>query len=286
MRVAVVGSGISGMSAAYYLSKKYDVTLFEASDRLGGHTATKHIEHGVKTTAIDTGFIVFNDWTYPGFIALLNELGVESQPTEMSFSVSDNVSGIEYAGTNLNTLYGRRRNLLSLNHHKMLKEIVFFNKQVENHLVRLDLAKNEMTLGEYLDKFSYSESFKNLYIVPMGSAIWSSKQSDMLKMPLHFFVKFFRNHGLLNLKDRPQWRVIKGGSSSYIEPLIAPYKDNIRLNTPVYEVDRNITGSYVTLKTKEGEEKFDHVVFACHSNQALNCLKDANSREVEILTTV
>ena len=286
MRVAVVGSGISGMSAAYYLSKKYDVTLFEASDRLGGHTATKHIEHGGKITPIDTGFIVFNDWTYPGFIKLLNELGVESQPTEMSFSVSDNVSGIEYAGTNLNTLYGRRRNFLSLSHHKMLKEIVFFNKQVENHLVRLNLAKNEMTLGEYLDKFSYSESFKNLYIVPMGSSIWSSKQSDMLKMPLHFFVKFFRNHGLLNLKDRPQWRVIKGGSSSYIEPLIAPYKDSIRLNTPVYEVDRNITGSYVSLKTKDGTEIFDHVVFACHSNQALNCLKDANSREVEILTAI
>jgi len=286
MRVAVVGSGISGMSAAYYLSKKYDVTLFEASDRLGGHTTTKHIEHEGKTFPIDTGFIVFNDWTYPGFIALLNELGVESQPTEMSFSVSDNVSGIEYAGTNLNTLYGRRRNLLSLRHHKMLKEIVFFNKQVENHLVSLDLAKNEMTLGEYLDNFSYSESFKNLYIVPMGSAIWSSKQSDMLKMPLHFFVKFFRNHGLLNLKDKPQWRVIKGGSSSYIEPLIAPYKDSIRLNTPVYEVDRNITGSYVTLKTKEDEENFDHVVFACHSTQALNCLKDANSREVEILTAI
>lgn len=286
MKIAVVGSGISGMSSAYYLSKKHDVTLFEANDRLGGHTATKKVEHEGDSLAIDTGFIVFNDWTYPGFIVLLNELGVESQPTEMSFSVSDKVSGIEYAGTNLNTLYGRRRNLLSLSHHKMIKEIVFFNKQVENHLVRLDLAKNEMTLGEYLDAFSYSESFKNLYIVPMGSAIWSSKQSDMLKMPLQFFVKFFRNHGLLNLKDRPQWRVIKGGSSAYIDPLIAPYKDSIRLNTPVYEVDRNITGSYVTLKTKDGTETFDHVVFACHSNQALSCLKDASPLEKEILTAI
>jgi uncharacterized protein len=286
MRIAVVGSGISGMSAAYYLSNEHEVTLFEAGSRLGGHTATKHVEHAGKTIAVDTGFIVFNDWTYPGFIALLGELGVDSRPTEMSFSVSDKVSGIEYAGTNLNTLYGRRRNLLSLSHHKMIKEIVFFNKQVEKHLGQLERAKNEMTLGEYLDEFAYSDSFKNLYIIPMGSAIWSSKQSDMLKMPLQFFVKFFRNHGLLNLKDRPQWRVIKGGSSAYIAPLTAPYKDRIRLNTPIYGVDRNITGSYVTLETKEGKETFDHVIFACHSNQALDCLNDANALETEILRAI
>lgn len=286
MRIAVVGSGISGMSVAYYLSDKHEVTLFEASDRLGGHTATKHVEEEGKTIAVDTGFIVFNDWTYPGFIALLDELGVESQPTEMSFSVSDKVSGIEYAGTNLNTLYGRRRNLLSLSHHKMLKEIVSFNKRVESHLLQLETANNEMTLGEYLDEFSYSDSFKNLYIIPMGSAIWSSKQSDMLKMPLKFFVKFFRNHGLLNLKNRPQWRVIKGGSSAYIKPLTAPYKDRIRLNTPVYGVDRNITGSYVTLATKDGKETFDHVIFACHSNQALECLNDVTTMESEILEAI
>ncbi len=286
MRIAVVGSGISGMSAAYYLSDKHEVTLFEASDRLGGHTATKQVDDEGRTIPVDTGFIVFNDWTYPGFITLLDELRVESQPTEMSFSVSDKVSGIEYAGTNLNTLYGRRRNLLCMSHHKMLKEIVFFNKQVENHLVQLDLAKNEMTLGEYLDEFSYSDSFKNLYIIPMGSAIWSSKQSDMLEMPLKFFVNFFRNHGLLNLKDRPQWRVIKGGSSAYIEPLTAPYKERIRLNTPVFGVDRNITGSYVTLTTMNGKETFDHVIFACHSNQALECLNDATTMESEILGAI
>lgn len=285
MRIAVIGSGISGMSAAYYLSENHEVTLFEAGNRLGGHTATIDVEEGNKTVAIDTGFIVFNDWTYPGFIALLDELGVASQPTQMSFSVSDSESGIEYAGTNLNTLFGRRKNLFSFKHLKMLKEIVTFNKQVEAHLAQMPNA-DQINLGQYLESYAYSEAFKNLYIVPMGSAIWSSKQSDMLKMPLSFFVKFFRNHGLLNLKDRPQWRVIKGGSRAYIKPLIEPYKNRIRLNTPVYAVDRNITGSYVTLKTKEGLETFDHVVFACHSNQALACLKDANSLEKEILQAI
>ncbi|MDG2090477.1 MAG: FAD-dependent oxidoreductase [Gammaproteobacteria bacterium] len=285
MKIAVIGSGISGMTAAYYLSENHEVTLFEAGDRLGGHTATIDVEEGEKTIPVDTGFIVFNDWTYPNFIELLDELGVDSQPTQMSFSVSDKQSGIEYAGTNLNTLFGRRKNLFSIKHLKMLKEIVTFNKQVEGHLAQMQ-DDNQLTLGQYLETYTYSEAFKNLYIVPMGSAIWSAKQSDMLKMPLSFFVKFFRNHGLLNLKERPQWRVIKGGSSAYIEPLIAPYKDRIRLNTAVYEVDRNITGSYVTLKTKEGEEAFDHVIFSCHSNQALACLNDVNKLEKEILQSI
>lgn len=288
MKIAVVGSGISGMTAAYFLSKNHEVTLFEAGDRLGGHTATIDVKEGDKTIPVDTGFIVFNDWTYPNFIALLDELGVDNQPTQMSFSVSDELSGIEYAGTNLNTLFGQRSNLFSLKYLKMLQEIVSFNKKVEIHLKELSTVfnANEITLGEYLSKYSYSETFINLYIVPMGSAIWSAKQSDMLKMPLNFFVKFFRNHGLLNLKERPQWRVIKGGSSAYIEPLTKPYKDRIRLNSPVYEVDRNITGSYVSLKTDEGTETFDHVVFACHSNQALDCLNDVNTLEKEILGAV
>ena len=285
MKIAVIGGGISGMSAAYYLSKKHDVTLFESSDRLGGHTATVDVDDNGKTIAIDTGFIVFNDWTYPNFNALLDELGVDSQPTQMSFSVSDRASAIEYAGTNLNTLFGRRRNLFSLKYLKMLKEIMIFNKEVEGHLDQLG-ESGQITLGEYLQNYSYSEAFKRLYIVPMGSAIWSVKQSDMLKIPLNFFVNFFRNHGLLNINKRPQWRVIKGGSRAYIEPLIQRYKDKVRLNTPVYEVDRNITGSYIKLQTKSGTEIFEHVVFSCHSNQALACLKDASALEKEILAAI
>jgi len=288
MKIAIIGSGISGMAAAYYLSAEHEVTLFEAGDRLGGHTATIDVDENGRTIPVDTGFIVFNDWTYPGFIALMDKLGVESQPTRMSFSVSDESSGIEYAGTNLNTLFGRRKNLFSLKHIKMLKEIMRFNRQVEDHLqeyIASD-AEREVTLGEYLHEHAYSESFKKLYVVPMGSAIWSAKHSDMLKMPLQFFVKFFRNHGLLNLKNRPQWRVIKNGSKSYIEPLTEPYKDSIRLNTPVYGVDRNITGSYISVESKDGVEIFDHVVFACHSNQALACLKDPTNLEKEILAAI
>jgi predicted NAD/FAD-binding protein len=288
MKIAVVGSGISGMAAAYYLSAEHEVTLFESGDRLGGHTATIDVNENGRIIPVDTGFIVFNDWTYPRFIALMDKLGVESQPTQMSFSVSDEASGIEYAGTNLNTLFGRRRNLFSMKHLKMLKEIVSFNNQVEAHLqeyIERD-ADREVTLGEYLDEHAYSESFKKLYIVPMGSAIWSAKHNDMLKMPLRFFVKFFRNHGLLNLKNRPQWRVIKNGSKSYISSLTEPYKDSIRLNTPVYGVDRNITGSYISVETKDGTEIFDHVVFACHSDQALQCLKDPSRLEKELLGAI
>ena len=285
MKIAIIGSGISGLTAAYHLSKDHEVSLFESSNRLGGHTATIKLENQGEALAIDTGFIVFNDWTYPNFIALLDEIGIDSQETQMSFSVSDKATGIEYAGTDLNTLFAQRGNLFSTSYLKMLSEILRFNKQVEKHLDSLQ-KNHDFTLGEYLDRYAYSETFKKLYIVPMGSAIWSAKQSDMLEMPLEFFVKFFRNHGLLNIKNRPQWRGIKGGSSAYIEKLVSPDTCRIHLNTPVIEVDRNITGSYVTLKTRHGLETFDHVVFACHSNQALACLPDASVDEQEILSAI
>ncbi|MAY01910.1 MAG: FAD-dependent oxidoreductase [Gammaproteobacteria bacterium] len=285
MKIAVIGSGIAGMTAAYYLSRQHEVSLFEADRRLGGHTATIDVEEGDRQIAVDTGFIVFNDWTYPGFIALMDELQVSSRPTEMSFSVSDRVSGLEYAGSNLNTLFAQRRNLFSPAHLQMLKDILRFNQQVENHLTEFLPGVNP-TLGEYLERFNYSQRFIDYYIVPMGAAIWSARQSDMLQMPLQFFVRFFRNHGLLNIKNRPQWRVIEGGSKNYIDPLTRPYRDRIRLNAPVLAVDRNITGSYVTVTTPQGSETFDHLVFACHSNQVLDCLQDASPLEQEILGAI
>lgn len=217
MRIAVIGSGVAGMAAAHYLHKAHDVHLFEAESRLGGHTATINVDDGEEQIAIDTGFIVFNDWTYPTFIELLNSLGVASQPSSMSFSVSDAVSGLEYAGSSLNTLFAQRRNLLSPRFLRLLRDILRFNQRVEKDLAsEPDLA--HCTLGDYLQRFGYSREFRQWYLIPMGAAIWSSDDSTMEHFPLQFFVRFFRNHGLLNLRHRPQWRVICGGSRNYIGP--------------------------------------------------------------------
>jgi len=190
MKIAIIGSGISGMAAAYYLANKHQVTLFEAGPRLGGHTATINLEDKGRKLAVDTGFIVFNDWTYPNFIELLNELKVTSQNTEMSFSVSDTLSGLEYAGTNLNTLFAQRKNILSAAHMRMLRDILRFNRGVEKH-IQTSQSVSLMTLGAYLKAFNYSKRFIDYYIVPMGAAIWSCRQSDMLKMPLEFFCPLF-----------------------------------------------------------------------------------------------
>lgn len=276
MKIAVIGSGISGLTSAYLLSKKHDVVLYEASDRLGGHTATMDVEYKGQQYAIDTGFIVFNDWTYPLFQTLLAQLGVEFQPTEMGFSVSCEATGLEYSGDSLNTLFAQRRNLLSISHWRMIKDILRFNKQAP-----IDVAQggafSSMTLGDYLDSCGYSEVFVDKYLVPMGSAIWSASTSVMRAFPLRFFVNFFINHGLLSVNNRPQWHVIKGGSKSYITPLIQPFKESIRLSTPVTSITRHTTGTatHVTVTSEQyGDESYDHVVIASHSDQALALLGD------------
>ena len=228
-KIAIIGSGISGLTAAYYLNPHVDIRLYEADSRLGGHTATKKITLDGKDYFIDTGFIVFNDWTYPNFIKLMNELGVESQATEMGFSVFSHEQKFEYAGTNLGTLFAQKRNLLSFKHWRMLRDIVRFNKESVADLAAGRLAPNE-TLGTYLERKKYSTAFKERYLIPMGSAIWSATQGVMLAFPLEFFIRFFKNHGLLNITDRPQWRVIKGGSFAYIEPLTKSFKNKIKLN--------------------------------------------------------
>ncbi|RYY75141.1 MAG: FAD-dependent oxidoreductase [Gammaproteobacteria bacterium] len=279
-KIAVIGSGISGLTAAYYLQKNHDVYLYEADSRLGGHTATKKITSKGKDYFIDTGFIVFNDWTYPNFIKLLAELNVESQPTEMGFSVFDPEDNFEYSGTNLNTLFAQKRNLLSLKHWQMLGDIIRFNKEAIADLEANRLIPQE-TLGAYLRRKDYSEAFSNRYLVPMGSAIWSATHGDVLGFPLEFFIKFFKNHGLLNIMDRPQWRVIKGGSHAYIEPIIKSFKEKIKLNSPVARVIRNRTN--VSVISNGITEYFDEVILACHSDQALNILNDASDDEKSIL---
>jgi predicted NAD/FAD-binding protein len=282
-KIAIIGSGISGLTAAYYLQKSHDIYIYEADSRVGGHTATKKISSKGKDYFIDTGFIVFNDWTYPNFIKLLTELGVESQSTEMGFSVFDSASQFEYAGTNLCTLFAQKRNLLSLKHWKMLGDIVRFNKEAINDLEANRLIPGE-TLGTYLARKKYSETFIHRYLVPMASAIWSATPGATLAFPLEFFIKFFKNHGLLNIVDRPQWRVIKGGSQSYLEPLIKSFKEKIKLNSPVTQVIR--ANEDVIVISNGTAEHFDEVIFACHSDQALAILTDASESEKVILGAI
>ncbi|OWL90751.1 NAD(P)/FAD-dependent oxidoreductase [Halopseudomonas aestusnigri] len=280
MRIAIVGSGIAGLVSAYLLSRRHEVTVFEAGDWIGGHTHTVDVEIDQQRHAIDTGFIVFNDWTYPNFIRLLEQLGVESQPTEMSFSVCDPRSGLEYNGNNLNTLFAQRSNLLSPGFLRMLMDILRFNREAIADLEAGGLH-GQMTLGDYLQQQRYSQRFIDHYIVPMGSAIWSMSLKEMLSFPLAFFIRFFHNHGLLSVNDRPQWRVIKGGSRSYIPALSKPFADNIRLDCPVQRIRRDETG--VTVLSRQGEERFDRIVLACHSDQALKLLEQPSPEEQAIL---
>lgn len=284
MRIAIVGSGIAGLTSAYLLNKKHDITLFEAADRLGGHTATIDVEEGDRKLAVDTGFIVYNDWTYPNFIKLMDQLGIESQPTDMGFSVCSDSETFEYAGNNLNSLFGQRSNILRPGHWRMLRDILRFNREAVRDWQGGNLAEG-MTLGQYLEANGYSPEFCDRYLVPMGSAIWSASLSQMRDFSVDFFVRFFFNHGLLNIFNRPQWRVIKGGSRQYIAPMVAGFEDKIRLSTPIASVIRTAEG--VELQTEKGEQHhFDAVVFACHSDQALGCLSDASGEEQAILSAI
>ncbi len=280
MKIAIVGSGIAGLTCAYLLNRKHDIQVFEASDWIGGHTHTVDVQVEGRHYAIDTGFIVFNDWTYPNFIRLLGLVGVAFKHTEMSFSVSDPSSGVEYNGHDLNSLFAQRSNLWSPAFWGMLRDILRFNRQSLDDLAS-DRIDADTTLGQYLQRNGYGRRFIEHYIVPMGSAIWSMSLADMLGFPLQFFVRFCKNHGLLSVSDRPTWQVIEGGSRSYVAPLTASFAERIRLNCPVSRVVRDDNG--VTLHSAAGEERFDKVVFACHSDQALALLDQASTAERDIL---
>ncbi|NVK74989.1 MAG: FAD-dependent oxidoreductase [Oceanospirillaceae bacterium] len=284
MKIAIIGSGISGLTSAYLLQQQHDVTVFESAERIGGHTATVQVEEGGNTRAIDTGFIVFNDWTYPNFIRLMDELGVTSKATEMSFSVSCQRTGLEYGGNNLNTLFAQRRNLLNFSFIGMLKDILRFNKEAIQDLEGGQL-KEGVTLGEYLKEKGYGSRFASHYLIPMGSAIWSSTLDEMMDFPLVFFVRFFKNHGLLSVNDRPQWRVIEGGSSAYLPPLVAKFEDRIQLGADIAKVQR--AENEVIIHFGDGStQTFDQVVFACHSDEALALLADPSAEEQAILGAI
>lgn len=281
MDIAVVGSGISGLTCAHYLSARHRVTVFEADSRVGGHTATVDVKLGTRRYAIDTGFIVFNDWTYPGFIALLDELGVGSKPTTMGFSVSDQASGLEYSGASLNTLFAQRRNLLSPRFLGLVRDILRFNREAVADLTNAALEPGE-TLGNYLRRKRYGTAFSRQYLIPMGSAIWSADCASIADFPLEFFLRFFRNHGLLSVSRRPQWRVIEGGSREYLRPLCQRFEQRIHTGSPVRQLQRHAQGVDLQLCDGRGFH-FDHVVVATHSDDALALLADPTAEESAIL---
>ena len=282
MKIAIIGSGIAGNVAAYHLHKDHDITLFEANDYVGGHTHTHSIEWQGRHYSIDTGFIVFNYRTYPNFTHLLNELMVPVQPSNMSFSVKCETTGLEYNGNNLNSLFAQRSNLLRPSFHRMLRDILRFNRHAPSLLQNCD---DSLSLGTYLQQEAYGQEFIQNYIIPMGAAIWSTDPQSMQDFPAHNFVRFFHNHGLLSVNDRPTWYVIKGGSNQYVKKLIQPFRDRIRLNTPIDRIQRFSTHVEITPRNQPAEP-FDAVFIASHSDQALAMLNDATPLEQEILGAI
>jgi predicted NAD/FAD-binding protein len=282
--IAIIGSGISGLTSAYLLSKEHKVTVYEKADYVGGHTATIDFELDGQQHAIDTGFIVFNEKTYPNFLALLAQLNIKPQPTEMSFSVQNMATGLEYNGHTFSTLFAQKRNLLNLKFWGLLKQILRFNKRCKT-LYAQDTMSVDQTLGQFLDEEGYSEYFCQHYILPMGAAIWSTSLDEMRDFELRFFVRFFHHHGLLNVADRPQWYVIPGGSKQYIGPLTKDFADNIKLNSTIKQVSRHEKGAVVHF-ADGSQEEFDEVVFACHSDQALALLADPSDDEQKVLGSI
>jgi len=278
-RIAIVGAGISGLVCAYLLSQRHDIVVYEAGDHIGGHTNTIDVEtqHGV--IPVDTGFIVYNESNYPLFTRLLDQLKVESQPSIMSFAVSCERSGLEYNGSSINQLFAKRSSILSLGHWKMIRDIARFNRDAE----RLQEEGDAVTVAEYVRENNFSDSFLEHYLIPIGASIWSCPSGTFRGFPIRFVIDFLRNHGMLQINDRPEWRVIKGGSKQYIGPLTQPFRDYIQLNTPVSRVERDGDGVTVSLHSGAAE-RFDQVVLACHSDQALRLLAESSELERELLS--
>ena len=277
MKIAVIGAGIAGLVSAWKLSRTHEVTLFEADDRLGGHTHTHAIELGGRTFAVDTGFIVFNPVNYPLLTALFAELGVASQPTTMSFSVHAEADGMEYNAGTLDGLFCQRANLVSPRFLGMVRDLLRFYREAPALLE----GDGDPTLGEYLATHGYGALFRDRHLVPMASALWSAPARDILDFPARYLVQFMAHHRMLQVADRPQWRVVQGGSSTYIHALRSRWNVRERVACPVRSVRRDAEG--VEVRSAAGNERFDHVVLACHGDDALALLADADGAERDVL---
>ena len=282
MKIAVIGTGIAGNVVAHRLCREHDITVYEAAGHIGGHTHTHEVEQGRRRYAVDTGFIVFNDRTYPNFVTLLQELGVAAQESSMSFSVRDEKSGLEYNGTTLNTFFAQRRNLLRPAFLRMIRDIARFNREAP---ALLEESGGELPLGDLLARGRYGRAFIEHYIVPMGAAIWSTDPEAMFAFPARFFVRFLHNHGMLTVNDRPIWRTVRGGSARYVEKLVAPFRDRVRLRTPVQWI-RRLPQSVIVKARAHAPERYDAAFVACHSDQALDLLADPSPAEREVLGAI
>ena len=283
MRVAVIGAGISGICATDRLAQSHDVTLFERSGRLGGHTNTVTVEVGGAHHVVDTGFIVFNERNYPTFCAFLDRWGVASQPSDMSFSVSSDRSGLEYSGTGLNGLFAQRRNLVAPRHYTLIWEIARFGR-IGTRALESGLLGPAMTTQEFLGREGFSQRFVEEYLVPLGAAVWSADPRTFTSFPAVSLLRFLNNHGLLLFRDRPQWRTIQGGSARYLEAFAGSSQAAIRLETPVRAVRRQ--RDHVSVETDASTESFDVIVLATHSDQARQILADPSSQESAMLAAV
>ncbi len=284
MRIAVIGAGVSGLVAAHLLHDRHEVTVFEAAGYAGGHTNTIRVDTPNETHEVDTGFIVFNDRNYPSFDRLLARLGVAWQPSTMSFSVSDGTGDFEYSGASANGLFANRRHLVTPSFHRMVADLARFNRAARE-LLSPDSAASGPLLGEWLERQRFSRAFIERLIVPQASAVWSADPRQMWTFPARFLAEFFDHHGMLGLRDRPRWRTIRGGSRRYVEALIARFTGRLRLSTPVASVARG--PDHVLVRPHGGDaERFDEVILATHSDQALALLADATDRERELLGAV
>jgi predicted NAD/FAD-binding protein len=277
----VIGGGISGLSAAYYLSRARNVTLFERAGRLGGHTHTVRVSGNTGSVAIDMGFIVHNDRTYPNLVRLLAELGVRSQPSDMSFGVSCRETGFEYSSRGLAGFFAQRFNLLSGEHYSLLREILRFNREAPRFLTEQNA--DEVSLGEFLLRGGYSAGFIGNYLFPMASAVWSMPLAALRDFPAVTLIRFFDRHGMLGIDTHPKWKTITGGSDTYIAPITAPFADRIRLNSLITSVARTSEDVKIHFENRP-PESFDHVVFACHGNQILPLLAEPAEKERSVLS--